>query len=241
LQLFRAAGDLFDDLEDNDFQGTAIAVVRPGIAINVATMLLILAEKALLRLGNRGVNASTISQVIDIINTAYEKACIGQHLDLWALRRKMLTEKAYLKIAELKTATSVECACRTGALVAGADNELIDKFALLGNNLGMASQIANDIQGILSLKDVLKPKMTLPVIFTLSQSEASVRDRLSRVFRQAEMLVKEARQIRRIIIEAGAVQYATIKLEYYKLRAWDYLHEIEATGAKIDQLKILFK
>jgi octaprenyl-diphosphate synthase len=239
LQLFRAAGDLFDDLEDNDLQRTAIARAQPGIAINVATTLLILGQKALLRLASQGVDAATINQAIEMIDAAHAQACLGQHLDLSISIGEVMTEEAYLKIAALKTGTSVECACRTGALIAGADVEMIDQFASLGNNLGIASQIANDLQGILTLKDVLKLKVTLPVIFALTQSGIDRREYLASVYRQTETPVNEARQIQETLIAVGAVQYAVIKLEYYKLRARDILARIAASGVKIDRLKIL--
>jgi geranylgeranyl diphosphate synthase, type I len=238
LQLFRAAGDLFDDLEDGDLQGT-VACAKPGIAINAATTLLILGQKALLRLANRGVDTATILQIIETINAAYARACLGQHLDLSAPRDEVITEETYLKIAALKTGTSVECACRTGALLAGADVAIIDLFGTWGNNLGIASQIANDIQGILNLKDIFKPQITLPVIFALNQSGIIAHAHLASVFRQAHTPPEEARIIQKAIIEVGAVQYATIKLEYYKLRARDILERIEASGIRTDQLKML--
>ena len=52
-------------------------------------------------------------------------------------------------------------------LLATENQQLINKFAELGSNLGISSQIANDIQGITRGNDITKRKITLPVIYAL--------------------------------------------------------------------------
>ncbi len=88
----------------------------------------------------------------------------------------------YLKIADMKSASTVECACRVGAILATADQTLIDKFSIFGHNLGMTAQIANDILGITRERDILERKITLPVIYALTQTGNEARKQLEDVF-----------------------------------------------------------
>ena len=148
-QFLLAAADVFDDVEDDDSSVSLAAKYGPAAAVNAATTLLILAEKALTRLEARGVEEHLIVRVIDTVNSFYVIACAGQHMDLFPAPDITASEDLYLKMIDMKSASQVQCACCAGALLAGASQVLVDKFSSFGHNLGMADQITNDIQGIL--------------------------------------------------------------------------------------------
>jgi len=84
-------------------------------------------------------------------------------------------EETYLRIAYLKSASTVECACRAGALAAGAPEKVVDKFAKFGYNLGMMAQIANDLAGVDSGADIRKRKITLPAVYALANLDGESR------------------------------------------------------------------
>ena len=69
LQLFMAAGEVFDDIEDADAAGSLSARYSSAIATNAATALLILAERAISRLKGRGVADCVIVHVMDAVNS----------------------------------------------------------------------------------------------------------------------------------------------------------------------------
>lgn len=237
LQFLHAAAEVFDDIEDADSSGSLATKNGPAIAINAATTLLILAEKAITRLKERGVEDSLIVRVTDTINSCYATAAIGQHLDLSITPEKAASEDIYLKIADMKSAITVECACHTGAMLATANQELIDKFAEFGHNLGMAAQIANDIQGVTRESDILKHKITLPVIYALSQTEGEAHQQLELTFCQKSTSTPDTNQIKNLLFSTGSVHYATVKMEFYKQLALDILSEIEEAGIGVERLK----
>ena len=242
LQLFVAAGDVFDDIEDADSSESLSARYGSAVATNVATTLLILAEGAITRLKGRGVEDYVAIRVMDAVNSFYTTACSGQHLDLSLTSQVAVSEDVYLRIAAMKSASTVECACYIGALLATANQELIETFALFGHNLGMASQIANDILGITRGSDIVKHKITLPVIYALTQTEGEVRNQLELAFsKQAGKSVPYPAQIRELLFRSGAVHYATVKMEFYKQRALDILPEVERAGAAVERLKLFLE
>ncbi len=241
LQLLKAAAEVFDDIEDADSSESLVARYGSAVATNVATTLLILAERAIVRLQGRGVEDYIIVRVMDAVNSFYTTACAGQHLDLSFTLGIAVSEETYLRVANMKSASTVECACCIGALLATANQELIDTFALFGHNLGMASQIANDIQGITGGSDLMKCRITLPVIYALTQTDGKTRSRLEAAFRKQCESAPDLRQIRDLLFDVGAIHYATIKMEFFKQRARNVLSEAEAAGASVERLKLFLE
>ncbi len=241
LQLLISAGDVFDDIEDADSPESLSAKYGPAIATNVATTLLILAERGITRLKIKGVEDCMIVQVMDAVNSYYTTACIGQHLDLSLSSKMDVPEDIYIKIASMKSASQIECACHIGALLATADQELVKTLALFGHNLGMAAQITNDILGVTSGSDILKPKISLPTVYALAQAEGEAYSQLAAAFGERSKAIFVCQQIRDLIFGTGAIHYATIKMEYYKQRAYDNLLNAQRSGASIEQLESFLK
>lgn len=241
LQLFVAAADVLDDIEDMDSSESLSARYSSALAFNVATILLILAESAIVRLKARGVEDHIIVQVMDTINSFCITACAGQHLDLSCTSKIAVTEDTYLNIIGMKSASQLECFCHIGALLATTNQELINTFALFGHNLGMAAQITNDIHGITQGSDVVKYKITLPIIYALTHTDSEVRNQLEITFGQQTETVIDSAQIRDLLFRIGAIHYATIKMEFYKQRALDILSEAERAGAKVERIKLFLE
>ena len=141
----------------------------------------------------------------------------------------------------MKSASQIECACYVGALLATKNQELIDTFAKFGYNLGMAAQITNDIQGITQGSDIIKRKITLPLIYALAQTDGDARKQLESVFLKSSVSVPDTAQIKNLLLRCGALHYATIKMEFYKQLALDSLFEAERAGASVERLKLFLE
>ena len=236
LQLLRVAADVFDDIEDADSSESLSAKYGPAVATNAATTLLILAERAITRLKKRGIPDKLVVLVTDVINSYYTTACAGQHLDLTLTADTAAREDEYLKVASMKSATTAKCACHTGALLANAAQNIIDKFAKFGHNLGMASQIANDIRGITLGSDIIKKKMTLPLIYVFAQADDKTRSQLNRIFYNRAR-IDDPTPVKDLLFRAGAIHYTTVRMMSYKQRALDDLSDLEKAGVETGLLE----
>ncbi|MFC1949786.1 polyprenyl synthetase family protein [Chloroflexota bacterium] len=237
LHLMNTAAEVFDDIEDADSPLTLLSRYNTPVATNIATTLLILAEKAITQLKAKGVEDNVTIGVMDAINSYYTTACIGQHLDLSLSPVEVVSEKVYSKITSMKSASTIECACHVGAILAGADTSVADLFTRFGNNLGMAAQIANDIDGITRGRDITGRRITLPVIYALGQTDGEARNLLEGIFvKQAESEI-DLSQISDLLFSSGAVQYSIVQMELYKQKALDVLSEAERAGVNVKQLK----
>lgn len=241
LQFFMAAGDVFDDIEDNDSPLSLSSRYGTAITNNIATTLLVLGEKAISRLKDRNVDDRTIVRILDAINSYYLIACTGQHKDLSCGKKIDISEDDYLDILSLKSASQIECASYTGALLATENKDLLDIFKEFGYSLGMMAQITNDIAGIISKKDLVNKKITLPVIFALSQSEEPVRNQLERYYRNKSDDEITIEQISYILSNSGAVHYTAIKMESYRLLASGAVDKAENCGIDTEKLRIFLR
>lgn len=241
LQLFKTAAEVFDDIEDADSSESLSAKYGVAVAINAATTLLILAERAIARLEGRGVEGAAIVRVMDTVNSYYTTACTGQHLDLSLTPEVTISEDTYFRIAGMKSASQVECVCHIGALLASANQKLVDIFTTFGYNLGMAAQITNDILGVTQGNDILKCRITLPVIYALTQADSKTRNQFEIAFGWQSKTVPNPKQVQDLLFRSGAIYYSTVKMEFYKQRALDILSEAEGAGASVERLKLFLE
>lgn len=241
LQLLRTAAEVFDDIEDADSSESLSAKHGLAVAVNVATTLVIVAERAIARLETKGVEPRVIVRTMDAVNSFHTTACSGQHLDISLTAATSVSEDIYLKVIGMKSAYASECACHVGALLANANQELIDTFSAFGRNLGMASQIANDIQGITLGTDIIKRKITLPVIFALRQADSEDLSRLKSIFLDRTVAIYDPAPIRNLLFRTGAIHYATVKMEFYKQLAAEALAEAAGAGASVERLKLFLE
>ncbi len=237
VRLFKSAAEVFDDVEDADSSRSLAAIYGNAAAINAGTALVVLAEKAIARLRFRRVPDATIVRIVEVVNALYTTACAGQHLDL-SPDAGLPSEERYLRMVTMKSSSHVECACRIGALVAGAGDPAIESYAAFGRSLGVAVQITNDVQGIESGADVAKRKITLPVIYALSNTHGPGAARLSAWYRSRESKL-EAGDIKELLTESGAMYYSRVKAEMFKGAALEALSRANPSTATLNRLKML--
>jgi octaprenyl-diphosphate synthase len=231
----------FVDIEDTDSPLSIISKYGAAISKNVATILLVLGEKSIARLKIKNVDDKKIVRILDTINNYYLSACTGQHEDLSNGKQIDISENDYLDILGLKSASQIECACYTGALLATEDETIFDTFKEFGYNLGMMAQIMNDISGIIKKKDIINKKITLPVIYALSQSEENVGNTLKQYYQNQSDTDSTIEKISDILSNSGALHYTAIKMESFRLSAFDTLKRAEQLGASVNSLREFLK
>jgi geranylgeranyl pyrophosphate synthase len=241
IQFFMAAGDVFDDIEDNDSPISLCAKYGTAVTNNIATTLLVLGEKAIARLKDRNVEDNIIIRILDSVNSYYLTACKGQHMDISHGNNIEISENDYLEILSLKSASQIECACYTGALLATDNEEILEGFKEFGYNLGMMAQITNDISGIINKKDIINKKITLPVIFALAQSEKPVYTLLEQYYSSQSDSDITAEQISDVLSSSGALHYAAIKMESYRLLTTRAIDKCEDNKIDADILRMFVK
>ncbi|MBW1862004.1 MAG: polyprenyl synthetase family protein [Deltaproteobacteria bacterium] len=125
------------------------------------------------------------------LNDTVARMVEGQFLELENSHNWTMKKDEYMDIIVAKTAVLISAACRCGAIIAGAEKHAVDHLGKFGLNLGIAFQLIDDILDYTSCqKDLGKPvgkdlregKITLPLIYTLSDLESAEIERLKDLF-----------------------------------------------------------
>ncbi|HYO48636.1 MAG TPA: polyprenyl synthetase family protein [Chloroflexia bacterium] len=237
VEIAMAAADLLDEIADDD-PSPIVRQYGPGQALNTANLMLVMAQQVLLKAA-RGANGERALDALGALQEMLVDAAMGQHLDM--LYDRMGAGEVDLemsaRVTELKAGTLIGGACRMGALMAGADKQVVDLLEKFGRAMGGIAQIINDIQDVLPAEegsggseierktDVALHKRTMPIVFTL-RDDAPKPNALQRAF-SGEAGIDEEEQ-RRAVIEAGGVQFAQLVMEVHKQNALEAIEELEA-------------
>jgi len=135
--------------------------------------------------------------------------CEGELIQLHHRNDYSIDEAMYLEIVGRKTASLIGECCRLGALISGADEELMASMQAFGRSLGVAFQIQDDLLDLVgdqaivgkSLgKDLDKGKLTLPVIDHLATASQTARGEALRM-----ITAGDACGLRDQLLQSGAV------------------------------------
>lgn len=233
MEFFRAAGDLFDDIEDCDL------IVEDALpqATNAATVLLFLTIKAASQLEKREKALLTITA----IGEAGIRSCRGQSYDLAYETIPSISEETWLHMTDLRSGSLVGCASKVGAIVATDNGQTIESYAQFGRNLGIAGQILNDLHSLSSSSgksDIARRKKTFPLVHALNNAEDRERKVLQEFCSGDEPVPPEMEEdIRQIILRSGSLYYSAFVAEEYRLGAFHFLREAGVSTQVISELE----
>jgi len=235
IELFAAAGDLLDDIEDGDYD----FILKHGYSVaqanNAVAALFMLGQQTATKLLKKKVHPRTIILVMQAVASSMLVACGGQHAE-FDREGADVSEEEYLRLVEMKSSALTECACRVGALLATDDGRVVDSCALLGQRLGVVAQLANDARSIISSppgqSDIARKKQTLPIIYGLTQADNHQAAFLKSVITGPGEVTPEAEsRARQILMALGAVHYTLVQAQMERQKL---LEALESSGIPIE-------
>ena len=220
LELTHNFSLVHDDIQDCDrerrHRPTVWAVWGEGQAINAGDSLLTLARLVLLRLVDAGLEPTSVVRACRILDEACLAMIEGQCLDLEFEEMAQVSVDEYLEMIEKKSGALFGAALHLGALTAGADEALGERFGRAGRLLGTAFQVRDDLLGVWGHRDVTgKPeaadirrrKKTLPLLYAQSAAPPEDRQALAGIYRRQALGEDDVQQVVGILEGAGAYDY----------------------------------
>ncbi|HVA60093.1 MAG TPA: polyprenyl synthetase family protein [Mycobacteriales bacterium] len=138
---------LHDDLMDGDTERrhrpTVWALWGAPAAILCGDAMLAAATQVLLDVGS-----PDAVQAARMLAAATQELIRGQHDDLAFERRVDVTVEECLAMSAAKTGALLACSAAIGAVLAGADPQLVAVLSTFGAELGVAFQLVDDLLGI---------------------------------------------------------------------------------------------
>ncbi|HET8760275.1 MAG TPA: polyprenyl synthetase family protein [Nitrospiria bacterium] len=160
----------------------------------------------------------------------------GEALQLLHCGDLSLTDEAYLKVVECKTAALISAACRLGGVISGAPWRAKDALSQFGMHLGIAYQVADDTldyvadQGRLGKalgKDLSEGKITLPLLHLLRSVNGAERRLVETVVRDGQASPEQLRDILDLMHTYGSTAYALDVARQHITLAQQHLEEFD--------------
>ena len=185
--------------------------------------------------------------MLHILSDSVKKLAEGELLQLEKARRLDIDESVYYEIVRQKTASLIASACSVGAASATDDQSKIDLLAQIGEKIGMAFQIKDDLfdygdknvgkpRGI----DIKEKKMTLPLIYALAHADRSKKKSIINDIKKNSTNPEKVKDIIAYVHQSGGIEYATEVMLRYQGEAIELLHQFPEGPAR-DSIESLIR
>lgn len=178
--------------------------------------------------------------LLKIVSHAVKEMSEGELLQIEKARLLNITEQDYYTIIRQKTASLIASCCATGAASVTNDVRIIEKCKLMGEKIGMAFQIKDDLFDY-GTSDIGKPlgidikekKMTLPLIFALSKASNSEKRNIVNIIKNHSQNSEKVQKVILFVTQSGGIEYANTVMHNYLAEAYRILDEFEDNTFKI--------
>ncbi|MDD2822497.1 MAG: polyprenyl synthetase family protein [Candidatus Daviesbacteria bacterium] len=163
------------------------------------------------------------NQAIFSFSNSMIQTGLGEILDVEVSQSGKADEQTYFKICKLKTAFyTLIGPMQLGAVLAGADKELLNSIETFGEKLGIAFQIKDDILGIFGeeealgksvTSDIEEGKITILLLYAKQNGSKEQNNILEKYYGVGKVGDTEVGLIRDVFIETGALDYSQKKAE----------------------------
>jgi octaprenyl-diphosphate synthase len=160
-------------------------------------------------------------------------------------RKLDITEEVYFDIITKKTASLLASCCGIGAHSASADEESVAKIIEMGEAIGIAFQIKDDLFDYGDNKvgkptgiDIIEKKMTLPLIYALRHADKSEKRAIIKIIKKDKKSKDEINEVIAFVRKKGGIEYAQEQMLDYKKKAENILENV-TTASSTEYLKAL--
>ncbi len=235
IELLHTATLVHDDVVDDANMRRGFfsinALWKNKIAVLVGDYLL--SKGLLLSVENKDFN------ILEIVSRAVKEMSEGELLQIEKARNLDITEDVYFEIIRQKTAALLASCVAVGAASTGGSQEVVDNAWTLGEKIGMAFQIKDDLfdygsggigkpVGI----DIKEKKMTLPLIYALNNTTKKERKRIINIVKNDSLKSKKVREVINFVKKSGGIEYTTEVMLRFKQEAMDILAKFEPSPSR---------
>jgi geranylgeranyl diphosphate synthase type I len=141
-------------------------------------------------------------------------------MDLQFQDQMLVSTADYLDMIGRKSGALSACAAESGALAAGASDQTCGSFAEIGRSMGMAWQIARDVDDLwgehgdgMTPSNVLNKKKSLPLVHTLENSDVSTKRALGAIYMKRVLEADDVKKMIEILDSTDARQTSQAKAQ----------------------------
>ena len=186
-------------------------------------------------------------RVITAMSSLGRALSLGEIEQIDNARSRSVDEETYINIIRKKTA-SLFCSCvQVGGFAAGAPEEQLRDLMAYAELLGICFQIKDDIFDYFDNKEVGKPtgndlregKMTLPLIYALSKTDAPRHSEMVELSRKDILEPDDIATLIEYAKEQGGIDYAYSRMEQLKQQADEIISRLPHSES-LDDFRMIF-
>jgi octaprenyl-diphosphate synthase len=235
IEMLHTATLIHDDVVDDSMQRRGFFSLNALWGNKVAVLIgdYLLSKGLLLSLKNGAY------QMLHICSDAIREMSEGELLQIEKARRLDIKEEIYFEIIRKKTASLIASACAAGAASAGASDADIEKMRLLGEKIGIAFQIRDDLfdfgdgdAGKPQGNDIQEKKMTLPLIHALNSCYKNTRSHIIKIIKNENTNPKKIHEVTEFVINSPGIAYTRQKMNEFRDDAITLLRSFPESDAR---------
>ena len=237
---------LHDDLMDNADMRRGHATVHRRWDANKAILsgdsMLVLAYQRVAQ-----VPAGKLREVLDLFTVTALEIGEGQEYDMTFENRNDVTEDEYIEMIRLKTSVLLACALKMGAILADAPQEDVERLYKVGEQLGLAFQLQDDLLDVYGDPkvfgktiggDITSNKKTYMLINAVQRANARQQAELERWITAVDFDRQEkVKAVTQLYDEIGIRQLCEQKINYYFDQARQTLDEVAVPDSSKQALR----
>ena len=246
VELFHNFTLIHDDIMDEAPLRRGKATVHSKWNLNTGILsgdaMLILAYQQL-----ASYNPKLQADLMALLSKTALEVCEGQEYDVAFEQLTAVSESAYLKMIQFKTAVLVAAALKMGALIGAADSESAELFYDFGLALGTAFQIQDDYLDAFGDPetfgkqvggDILENKKTFLVVKLQELGSIEQRQALDHWFGTNAHASSEEKvaEVKQLFTESGAAEATREAVQAHTLESQRILTSLEKRGIKTNTL-----
>jgi octaprenyl-diphosphate synthase len=187
--------------------------------------------------------ATGIMEIVRTFARAIRLMSDGELLQLENLYNLEMSEAAYMRILECKTAALIEAACKSAGLLARTSEENIANLSKFGYCVGLAFQLIDDaldysgsteIVGKATLSDLQEGKITMPVILLRDKMSATEQKKLKKILSNDTVTLEDVKAVASLVERYDTVSLTIEKAHSYTHQAMACLHLLPASAERDD-------
>jgi len=230
MELSALAADIFDDIQDQDNDDLPWRQIPPASALNLAICLSMLSHEVVSTI----LDGKLFREVSQVLNHMWITASDGQLQEVLLDTCEQVTLEQYFELVKRKSGSLTAAACKIGATLGGASESVVLQFEQFGTNLGIISQIRNDLNDFLHFEDkndFVNNRKTLPYVYLLNilQGEKAVQFKeLTQIKSKGiqKFGKEEQDRLKQLTIDEGAVHYGRVMYEIFRQASMEIMQAI---------------
>jgi len=249
---------IIDDVEDSSEmrrgKPCTYRIYGIDIAINVGNAMYYMPLITLMKYRDR-ISKEKLSKLYEIYVQEMINLSFGQAMDIaWhkgLANADQINVENYMQMCAYKTGTLARMAARMAAVLADADEKLVEKLGRFAEAIGVAFQVQDDILDLTSPEfaekkggrgqDITEGKRSLMVIYTLKKASEEDRRRLIEILNMHTSDQALRDEAIAIMEKYGAIDYARNFAKKLVEESWKEIEELLPSANAKEKLKAFAK